>query len=134
MKKTANKTVKAKEAAAKKPRAAKKTGKKNPVVMEVGNAAEPKPAPKQSSEVIWKKIKNAKLNIYGMDVKLEDDCSPVFLDPEILHLKYRSPAALPAIEDAIGDLYEVFMDGKLIAVRPRAVLPKRTPYVAAKLI
>ena len=131
------KATKKAEPKAKKPA----TKKEKPVVKAVQVESEAVKTPKNPEtgnvgKKIWEAIKNANIEIYGMKVPVSQQCSPVFLMSEKLHLSYKSPAFWPALETALGEDFTVEADGNLLAVsiKPEKDKRKNKTYIVVKTV
>jgi len=77
----------------------KKTSAKKAVTKKV---AQPKPVAVNPADLIWSEIKDLPLNMYAMVSKVEDHVLRVHGVPDTLCVKFKSGAALPALETTLS--------------------------------
>lgn len=97
-KKTAKKTTTSTEVTTKKT-STRKTSAKKAATKKV---AQPKAAPIDPADIIWADIKDLPLNMYAMVSKVEDHVLRVHGVPDTLCVKFKSGAALPALETTLS--------------------------------
>lgn len=97
-KKTAKKTTASTEATTEKT-STRKTSAKKAATKKV---AQPKAAPIDPADIIWANIKDLPLNMYAMVSKVEDHVLRVHGVPDTLCVKFKSGAALPALETTLS--------------------------------
>lgn len=56
-------------------------------------------------EVIWSKIKDRTVNLFGFNKKLSDHCTFVAMDPNKCFLAYNPSSAITAIEQAAPEYH-----------------------------
>lgn len=70
-----------------------------------------------TAEKIWSSIKNIHIEMFGLPAqKIDAYCTPIFIDPNKLHLSYKIGALLPALETALASKYNVELADKYIVV------------------
>lgn len=56
---------------------------------------------------IWDEIKDLDMNLFAMPQKVSKHFVPMQLSTDKLYLKYHNSATLPALEETIGDKYDI---------------------------
>lgn len=70
------------------------------------------------SEKIWNEIKDLPVNIFGLPTKkVSDYATKLDVPAEQLYVKVAVGAALPAIEEAVGNKFEVEMAQQYTVIR-----------------
>ncbi len=82
-----------------------------------------KEAPKTKTltlaEKVWNDIKGKKLEMFALPEQfVHMYCEPINIEPTKLYLKYKVPAVLPALEEALKGSYTVEMTNKYICISP----------------
>lgn len=73
------------------------------------------------SQKIWDEIKNITINIYAIpNQKVKDHVTVLEVPGSELYLKLKSTAVLPALEECVGNKYEVELAEKYTIVRRAA--------------
>jgi hypothetical protein len=72
---------------------------------------------KTSAEKLWDEIKNKNVEMFSLPPQpVSSQCSPVLIDPNKLHLQYKTSSFITSLESALGDKYKVDLAGKFITV------------------
>lgn len=100
-KKTAASTEVAEPETTTKKASTKKAATKKAATKKVG---QPKAAPIDPADIIWADIKDLPINMYAMVSKVEDHVLRVHGVPDKLCVKFKSGAALPALETTLSSV------------------------------
>lgn len=69
------------------------------------------------AEKIWNSIKGKKVEMFALpDQYVHMYCEPIPIEPSKLYLKFRVPAILPALEEAVKNTHKVERMDKYIVV------------------
>jgi len=82
-----------------------------------------KEAPKTKSltlaEKMWSDIKDTPLEMFALPKQFAHMyCEPIAIEPSKLYLKYKVPAVLPALEEALKGNYTVERLDKYLCISP----------------
>ena len=110
-KKTSNKKTTTKKTTTKKAATKKTVGKASLKKKRVANKTETKEKPVTKTQarvdpadVIWEEVKNLPINMYAMMAKVSDHVTRVHGVPGKLCVRFKSGAALPALEESLKEL------------------------------
>lgn len=79
--------------------------------------AEVKSVAKTQAQLIWDEIKDLEISMFGLpEQKINNFCSPVFLDDKILFLNYKLAAVFPVLEEKFRAKYLIDTEGKMLKV------------------
>jgi len=75
---------------------------------------------------IWNRIKDKPVNYYALkDITVEGVCTPMNIDPDVLYVGLKGPAALMSIEEVLNmDVMKNFEDETV----PRYLIEMKTKY------
>ena len=72
------------------------------------------------ADKIWDDIKNKPVEMFALPKQfVHMYCEPITIEPTKLYLRYKVPALLPALEEAVKDKYTVEIANKYLCVSPK---------------
>lgn len=86
--------------------------------------SQPKAAPIDPADLIWAEIKDLPLNMYAMVSKVEDHVLRVHGVPDMLCVKFKSGAALPALETTLSNVKQTRVERTAIGDPVTVEYPK----------
>lgn len=83
--------------------------------------------PNTDAGKLWLKIKDKTIDVFGLTGQIVSKYfEPMFLDDKSLHLKYKVPASVPAVELVLGTGFtceQVEIGGtKLLVIKPDLII------------
>lgn len=73
---------------------------------------------KTNSQRIWDEIKGKKLDMFSLpDQTVSMYCSPVYIDPDTLHITLKASSVLSQLEESLGSKYKFAIEGKYVSVK-----------------